>query len=199
MSRLHDARLRRARRLFTGGVGAAVGAQVGLQVPTFYKRKRDAEIAAEMLQANWRILLKETFDLSMRGTPDEKLRPGFSVELGNTVRSSMNRFMDWYNTTTETEAAVTPRFAQELQAELKAYEAVRTEVNKVLLQQGSATRSLDADRVLPAGLGADPVAKGTFQRRLIEALALAALVALGLKLLGARAAPRAPEIHIYEV
>lgn len=198
LSPMHQARSRRAKRVLGGPrvqPAPAAGAQVGLQVPGLFKAKRDEELLkrAELLGENWRILLRETYNLGAKGTQDEKLRPGFSPELGREVLNGMRANLQWWQNNKDAEpGALLPQFTTELEQEVAAYAAVRAQVNHVLELQGARSAALDPARVYTHD-PETPIVEG-FQRRLLEALLLAALVALGLKIFGVglRRAP-APE------
>lgn len=191
LSPMHQARSRRAKRVLGGAppraraAQAGHGAEAGLQVPGLFKAKRDEELLkrAELLVDNWRILLRETYNLGAKGTPEEKLRPGFSPELGREVINGMKANLQWWQNNKDAEAgALLPQFTTELEQEVAAYAAVRAQVNHVLELQGARSAALDPARVYTHD-PETPIVEG-FQRRLLEALLLAALVALGLKIFG---------------
>lgn len=196
MTLIHDARMRRSQAVFgrrkrvPAPASSSGGAEAGFQVPGLFKVKRDEELLsrAELLLDNWRILLRETYNLKVtpgeKIAPEEKLRAGFSAELGRQVLLGMRDYFKWWQANKDqTPGAILPQFTTELEQELKAYEGVRSQVNHVLELQGKRSASLRGERVFDPKAEGEPIVSG-FQKRLLEALAVAALVALGLKIFG---------------
>ncbi len=212
MTLIHDARRRRSQAVFgrrkrvqPPASSRAAGAEAGFQVPGLFKVKRDEELLnrAELLLDNWRILLRETYNLKVtpgeKIAPEQKLRAGFSAELGREVLLGFKDYFKWWqNNKDQTPGAIVPQFTTEFEQELKAYEGVRSQVNHVLELQGSRSASLRGERVFDPKAEAEPIVTG-FQKRLLEALAVAALVALGLKIFGSgrRMAAAPPRDVVY--